>query len=135
MRRNLLKLCIYLFLFLFITGCEKEVTDLASIITGTYKGTIKLGSLTNYSIYSNCTSVLEKDDETNVTLKIKIGTTNINIPEKPGIHITDEGNNVYSLAYLDDSGLLQGEVYGKSLTWTFSLFADNTEEIFDGTKE
>ncbi len=115
-----------LFILLAIS-CEKDenLSDYASIIAGTYNGTVTVEDIGTVA----CTSILTKSSDQEVDLEITIGSNSI--PLK-GIDVSSSGGDIYDLKYTDRSGSFTGKVEGNNLTWT--LAAMDIVETFSGTK-
>ncbi len=86
--------------------------DYASIIEGTYTGTVTTGSAT----VSGTTS-LARYTNSKVDMHITAGTHTLNIY---GIMITTSGNDLYYLSYSIAGNTLVGTVQGNLLTYTLT---------------
>ena len=114
------------FLIMVASSCKKETNliDYASIIEGTYSGTLTIPGTGTVS----CSTKINKSSEKVVNLEITIGVTNVPFN---GVDVSF-GNNAYNLTYVDSSGSFVGKVNGNTLTWT--LTAGSVIETFSGTK-
>lgn len=118
-------------ILMFATGCDKEenssddATDYASIIEGTYSGTIIV--VGQGSAPASSTLTRRKDDV--VDLEIEINSNSIPLR---GIDVSSSEDDVYDLEYSDPSGTFIGKVDGNKLTYTIST--DDITETFSGTK-
>lgn len=101
-------------LALVYSSCKKSEPqpDYASIIEGTYTGTVTTGS-TNVS----GTTELVRFTDTKVDMHITAGTHTLNIY---GIMITTSGNDLYYLSYSLAGNTLVGTVQGNLLTYTLA---------------
>jgi hypothetical protein len=86
--------------------------DYASIIEGTYTGTVTTGS----SNVSGTTSLVRYTNS-KVDMHIAAGTHTLNIY---GIMITTSGNDLYYLSYSIAGNTLVGTVQGNLLTYTLA---------------
>jgi hypothetical protein len=98
--------------------------DYASIIAGTYTGTVTTGSGTTTGI-----TIITKRSETRVDMDITAGSHNLTIP---GIKVSSVEDNVYSLSFSVAGNSLAGEAEGNSLTYTLSSGA--LDGTFTGTR-
>lgn len=114
-------------LSLGLTGCVKNNTnpDFASIIAGTYTGTITATGVGTVS----ASSVITKVNDTSVNLTVTINSTSVPLA---GITVGHSGANIYSLTYSDSSGSLTGTVAGNTLNWTLTSGSDT--DVFLGTR-
>ena len=91
--------------------------DYASIIEGTYIGTVTTGSTT-----VSGTTELVRFADTKVDMHITAGTHTLNIY---GIMITTSGNDLYYLSYSLAGNTLVGTVQGNLLTYTLASLTLN----------
>lgn len=99
---------------LAFTSCKRSEPqpDFASIIEGTYTGTVTTGS----TIVSGTTELVRFTD-TKVDMHITAGTHTLNIY---GIMVTTSGNDLYYLSYSIAGNSLVGTVQGDLLTYTLT---------------
>jgi len=99
---------------LVYSSCKKSEPqpDYASIIEGTYTGTVTTGSTT-----VSGTTELVRFTDTKVDMHITAGTHTLNIY---GIMITTSGNDLYYLSYSIAGNTLVGTVQGDLLTYTLA---------------
>jgi len=109
-RLPLLLVCIAM-AFTFCKRSEPQ-PDYASIIEGTYTGTVTTGSVSVAG-----TSELARFTDTKVDMHITAGTHTLDIY---GIMITTSGNDLYYLSYSVAGNTLAGTVQGNLLTYTLS---------------
>ena len=109
-RLPLLLVCIAM-AFTFCKRSEPQ-PDYASIIEGTYTGTVTTGSVSVAG-----TSELARFTDTKVDMHITAGTHTLDIY---GILITTSGNDLYYLSYSVAGNTLAGTVQGNLLTYTLS---------------
>ena len=97
-----------------ITSCDRNdpQPDYASIIAGTYNGTVTTGSGTTAGI-----TTITKRSDTRVDMDITAGTHSLNIP---GIKVSSVEDNVYTLSFAIADKSLAGEVEGNTLTYTLA---------------
>jgi hypothetical protein len=109
-----------------LTSCggDNPQQDYASMITGTYIGTVTNGSDTTAG-----SSELVRRSETKVDMDIIAGSHNLSIP---GIRVSRVDDNIYDLSYTIAGNSLDGKVEGNILTYTLSSGALNG--TFTGTK-
>ena len=109
-----------------LTSCggDNSQQDYASLITGTYIGTVTSGSGTTAG-----SSELVKRSETKVDMDIIAGSHTLSIP---GIRVTRVGYNIYDLSCTISGNSLDGKVEGNKLTYTLSSGALNG--TFTGTR-
>lgn len=96
------------------SSCKKSELqpDYASMIEGTYTGTVTTGS----AAISGTTEMVRFTD-TKVDMYITAGTHTLNIY---GIMITTSGNDLYYLSYSIAGNTLVGTVQGNLLTYTLA---------------
>jgi len=99
-------------------------SDYASIIAGTYTGTVTTGSGTTAGI-----TTITKRSETRVDMDITAGSHNLTIP---GIKVSSVEDNVYTLSFSVAGNSLAGEVEGNNLTYTLS--SGTLDGTFAGTR-
>ncbi len=109
-----------------LTSCggDNSKQDYASLITGTYIGTVTNGSGTTAG-----SSELVKRSETKVDMDIIAGSHTLSIP---GIRVSRVDDNIYDLSCTISGNSLDGKVEGNKLTYTLSSGALNG--TFTGTK-
>jgi len=107
------------FLALVYSSCKKSEPqpDYASIIEGTYTGTVATGSVT-----VSGTTNLVRYTNTKADMHITAGTHTLNIN---GITISSPGNDIYYLSYSFAGNTLDGNVQGDLLTYTLTSGALN----------
>jgi hypothetical protein len=97
--------------------------DYASIIAGTYTGTVTTESGTTAGV-----TIITKRSEAKVDMDITAGSHSLVIP---GIKVRVE-NNVYTLSFSVVGNSLAGEVEGNNLTYTLS--SGTLDGTFIGTR-
>lgn len=99
---------------LVYSSCKKSEPqpDYASIIQGTYTGTV-----TTVSATASGTTGLVRYTNSKVDMHITAGTHTLNIY---GITISNSGNNIYYLSYSVAGNTLEGNVQGDLLTYTLA---------------
>jgi hypothetical protein len=109
-----------------LTSCKGDdpQTDYASIIAGTYTGTVT----TDTGVIAGITTITKKS-ETKVDMAITAGSHSLNIP---GIRVVSTEDNVYTLSFSVAGNSLAGEVEGNNLTYTLSSGA--LDGTFTGTR-
>ena len=98
--------------------------DYASIIAGTYTGTVTTASGNTAGI-----TIITKRSETRVDMDITAGSHNLDIP---GIKVSSVEENVYTLSFSVSGNSLAGEVEGNNLTYTLS--SGTLDGTFTGTR-
>jgi len=121
------KVLYFIALVFLVISCKKDEPnpDYASIIAGTYTGTVTYGGIGSVA----GTSKLSKSTESVVDLIITIGTSTVPLN---GITVSSSSSNVYNLSFVDSSGSFTGKVQGKKLDWTLTSGADVV--VFTGIK-
>ena len=111
---------------LLYASCKRSEPqpDYASIIEGTYTGTVTTGSAT----VPGTTSLVRYTDS-KVDMHITAGTHTLNIY---GIRITSPGNYIYYLSYSIAGNTLDGNVQGGLLTYT--LVSGTLSGTFTGSR-
>jgi uncharacterized Zn-binding protein involved in type VI secretion len=114
MRRAAAILLLLTCLALVFASCKKTEPepDWASIIEGTYTGTVTTGSTT----VSGTTSLV-RYTSTKADMYIAAGSHTLNIN---GVRITSSGNDIYYLTYSLAGNTLAGNVNGDLLTYTLT---------------
>ncbi len=99
---------------LVYSSCKKNgpQPDYASIIQGTYTGTVTTGSSTVLG-----TTNLVRYTNSKVNMHISAGTHTLNIY---GITISNPVNDIYNLSYSVAGNTLDGNVQGDLLTYTLT---------------
>lgn len=98
--------------------------DYASIIAGTYNGTVTTGSTTIPG-----TTEIVRFTDAKADMHISAGSRTLDIY---GVRITNSGNDVYYLSYSIVGNTLSGNVQGNQLTYTLTSGALNG--TFTGTR-
>ncbi len=114
MRREAAILLLLTCLALVPASCKRSEPqpDYASIIEGTYTGTVTTGSTTVAA-----TTVLVRYTDSKVDMHIAAGTHTLDIY---GITISSPVNNIYNLSYSLAGNTLAGNVNGDLLTYTLT---------------
>lgn len=122
-----LKVMYVVVLLSLVISCEKDegIKDYASMVVGTYAGTVSYNGGNTVAASSSLSKVTEKT----ANLIITIGSTTIPLN---GIVVASSTNNAYSLSYVDSSGSFTGAVNGNKLDWTLSAGTDVI--VFSGIK-
>lgn len=122
-----LKVLYFVALLSLVISCKKDegTIDYASMVVGTYSGTVSY----NGAASSAASSTLSRVSERTVNLVIIIGTTSIPLD---GIVVAASTNNAYSLSYVDSSGSFTGAMNGNKLDWTLTAGTDVI--VFSGIK-
>ena len=108
----------------FISCNGDPEPDYASIITGTYTGTVTTESGAIAGV-----TIITKRSEEKVDMYITAGSHNLNIP---GIRVSSTEDNVYTLSFSVAGNSLAGEVEGNNLTYTLS--SGTLDGTFIGTR-
>lgn len=126
MRRPALIILVNACIALALLSCMRKdpPPDYASIIEGTYTGTVTTSTAT-----ASGTTRLERFTDTKVDMHITAGTHSLNIY---GIMITTSGNDLYYLSYSIAGNTLAGTVQGNLLTYTLS--SGTLNGTFTGTR-
>lgn len=107
-------LIILTFVLSTLTSCDRDdpQADYASIIAGTYTGTVttETGSVAGIT-------TITKRSETRVDMDITAGSHSLTIP---GIQVSSVEDNVYTLSFTITGNSLAGEVEGNILTYTLA---------------
>jgi len=111
---------------LAIISCKGDdpQADYASIIAGTYTGTVTTDSGTAAGI-----TIITKRSETKVDMDITAGSHSLDIP---GINVSSVEEDVYRLSFSIAGNSLAGEVEGNNLTYTLS--SGTLDGTFTGTR-
>ena len=98
--------------------------DYASIIAGTYTGTVTTESGATAGV-----TIITKRSEARVDMDITAGSHSLNIP---GIRVSSTTDNFYTLSFSVAGNSLAGEVEGNNLTYTLS--SGTLDGTFIGTR-
>lgn len=98
--------------------------DYASIIAGTYTGTVTTESGATAGV-----TIITKRSEAKVDMDITAGSHSLVIP---GIKVSSVEDNVYTLSFSVVGNSLAGEVEGNNLTYTLS--SGTLDGTFIGTR-
>ena len=98
--------------------------DYASIIAGTYTGTVTTETGSTAGV-----TIITKRSEAKVDMDITAGSHNLTIP---GIKVSSVEDNVYTLSFSVVGNSLAGEVEGNNLTYTLS--SGTLDGTFIGTR-
>jgi hypothetical protein len=109
--------------FISCNGNDPQ-SDYASIIAGTYTGTV-----TTESGATTGVTIITKRSEAKVDMDITAGSHSLNIP---GIRVSSTNNNAYALSFSVAGNSLAGEVEGNILTYTLS--SGTLDGTFIGTR-
>jgi hypothetical protein len=109
--------------FISCNGNDPQ-SDYASIIAGTYTGTV-----TTESGATTGVTIITKRSEAKVDMDITAGSHSLNIP---GIRVSNTDDNVYTLSFSVAGNSLAGEVEGNILTYTLS--SGTLDGTFIGTR-
>lgn len=126
MRKAQILLIILAFFLSTLTSCngDEPLADYAGIIAGTYTGTVTTGSGTTVGI-----TTITKRSETRVDMDITAGSHSLTLP---GIKVSSDEDNVYTLSFAITDKSLAGEVEGNNLTYT--LTSGTLDGTFAGTR-
>jgi hypothetical protein len=126
--RNFLNLLVILgLLSTVITSCTKkdDNPDLASIIAGSYNGTVTASGIGSAA----GTTTIVRVNETRVNLVIVIGASSIPVT---GVDVSNPSTNTYNLSYSQSGETLSGTVTGNTFIWTLTSGTDVI--VFSGTR-
>ena len=114
MKKALARFILSIAVSMALISCKEDdpQPDYASIIAGTYTGTVTTGSGATAGI-----TTITKRSETRVDMDITAGSHSLTIP---GIKVSSLEDNVYALSFSASGNSLAGEVEGNNLTYTLS---------------
>ncbi|MGB8359019.1 MAG: hypothetical protein WCD55_10445 [Bacteroidales bacterium] len=109
-----------------LTSCggDKSQRDYASMITGTYIGTVTTGSGTTAG-----SSEIVRRSDTRIDMNIIAGSHSLSIP---AVTVSRVADNIYDLSFTLSGNSLDGRVEGNILTYTLS--SGELNGTFTGTK-
>jgi hypothetical protein len=109
-----------------LTSCggDESQADYASMITGTYIGTVTTGSGSTAG-----TSEIVRRSDTKIDMNIIAGTHTLSIP---GVGVSRVADNIFDLSFSLAGNTLDGRVEGNKLTYTLS--SGDLNGTFTGTK-
>ena len=109
-----------------LTSCggDGSQRDYASMITGTYIGTVTTGSGTTAG-----SSEIVRRSDTRIDMNIIAGSHSLSIP---AVTVSRVADNIYELSFTLSGNSLDGRVEGNILTYTLS--SGDLDGTFTGTK-